>query len=363
MSRKHHPGRVLNPIRRRIFRTRITRGEHVVSAALIVVVILAAGWVLAQRDRFDPSERDISLEALEAGSIAELPYHAPLARWSEPGAAGPAASSPDLGAFSPSLLEGGWRLGGRIERYDAANLFEKINGQAEQYLKFDFRELSWITLEDDRRSLTLEVYDLGEFRNALGVFASQRGPEQAVERRGPVHFYRTSVGAIGVCGPRFFKVTGSEADDTVRSKSEQLLDVLAGLPRDDGGAAAPFTVLSERLALPFESIAYVNENALQYDFLRDVWFGTLDGASGTRAFLHRAASVQAASDLFARLVREQELEHARVDARSNRVVLRHEYLGSFFAVAHRDGWLFGVDGAPDRQSAERTLERLEGGLL
>lgn len=362
MSRKHHPDRVFNPIRRRIFRTRITRAEHLASAALIVAVALAAGWALAQRDNFDPSERDVSLAALEAGSIAELPYRAPLVRWREPGTAGPAAPEADLGPFSPALLEGGWRLDGRIERYDAANLFEKINGQAEQYLKFGFRELSWMTLEDERRSLTIELYDLGEFRNALGVFASQRDPDQGVERSGPVFFYRTSVGAIGVCGPRFFKITGSASDEAVRAKSEQLVGVLAGLPREDGGGEAPFAVLAERLELPFESIAYVNENALQFAFLREVWFGTLDGATGARVFLHRAGDGAAATELFARLVREQELEYARVEARSDRVLLRHEYMGSFFAVAHRDGWLFGVDGAPDREFADRTLERLDGGL-
>ena len=361
MSRKYHPDRVFNPIRRRIFRTRITRAEHLASAALIVVVALAAGWALAQRDNFDPSERDVSLAALEAGSIAELPYRAPLVRWREPGAAAPAEGA-DLAPFSPALLDGGWRVDGRIERYDAANLFEKINGQAEQYLKFGFRELSWITLEDERRSLTVELYDLGEFRNALGVFAAQRDPDQAVERSGLVYFYRTAVGAIGVCGPRFFKITGSASDEAVRAKSEQLLSVLAALPRQEGGGEAPFAVLAERLELPFESIAYVNENALQYAFLREFWFGTLKGGNGARAFLHRAGDAATAAELFARLMREQELEYARVDAGSDRVLLRHEYLGSFFAVAHRDGWLFGVDGAPDRDFAERTLARLDGGL-
>ena len=88
--------------------------------------------------------------------------------------------------------------------YAIANLYEKINGQAEQYLKYGFRELSWITLEDDQRSMTIELYDQGEFRNSLGVFASQRDPEQPVQSSGPVHFYRTSIGAIGVCGSRVF---------------------------------------------------------------------------------------------------------------------------------------------------------------
>ncbi|UCF69036.1 MAG: hypothetical protein JSV80_07070 [Acidobacteriota bacterium] len=358
MSRKYHPDRVLNPIRRRIFRTHITRTENFVAAGLVLVIVLAGAWVLAQRDNYDPGERDISIEALREGSIAQLPYEAPLVRWREPGSVAGAAG-PDLGPFSSSLLAGGWQLEGRIESYDASNLYEKINGQAEQYLKFGFEQLHWANLEQNGVLMTLELYDQSEFRNALGVFASQRDATQSVANRGPLYFYRTSVGAIGLAGARFFKITGSESSEVVSGKTDQLLDVLGELPRDAAGSDAPFNVLADGLGLPFEDISYEKENALQYDFFGDVWFGMTGEHRATRVFIHRAETPDEVSNLFDQLVAEQEYEYTPVEKSEARALMKHEFLDTFFAVARRDDWLYGLDGAPDQATAVRTMTRLE----
>jgi hypothetical protein len=363
VSKKYHRDRVLNPIRRRIFRSRITRTENVVAAALVVVIVLAGAWVLAQHDNFDPADRDISIEALRQGSIAQLPYEAPFKSWREPGAEGPAPAL-DLGPFPATLLAGGWQVDGRVETYDPSNLYEKINGQAEQYLSFGFRELDYVTLEKEGRYLTLEMYDQAEFKNALGVFASQRDPDRDVERRGAAHYYPTSVGAIGLTGPRFFKITGSEAHDSIGSKSDQLLGMLGEMPGDTAGSDAAFSILADRLDLPFERISFVKQNALQYDFLGETWFGALgEGPDDAQVFLHRVPEGSSAAELFARLVEEQSFEFTPVESTGDRAMMRHEFLGTFFAAAHRGDWLYGVDGAPDAAAAGQMLQRLGEELL
>lgn len=398
MSGKYDPNRVTNPIRRRIFRTRITRTENLVSAVLILAVIGAAAWVFAQRDRYDPGERDITIDALRAGSIKEVAYRAPLARWQEggpaaggagaygaaspgvigvsiagTGLAGPGAvPGPDLGIFPPALLGGGWLPDGRVETYEPDNLYEKINGQAEQYLRFDFRRLHYLTLARDAANLTVELYDQGEFRNALGVFASQRDPARTLTESGPLSYYRTSVGAIGLVDRYFFKITASEASPAVREQTDRILAALPRLVAGPGtepgagpgaGAAAksaePFAILAKGLGVPRESIAYAKENALQFEFFRDVWFGEPKGAAGTRVFLHHAADDAAAAAIEQQLVAEQRQEHEPVDSADGVIVMKHQFLGTYFGLARRGGWLFGADGAPDAASLRALLARVE----
>ncbi len=365
MSSRYGPGRVFNPIRRRIFRTRVTRAENLVSAGLLLALVAVAIWVVRQRERYDPAERDVTLQALGQGSIKEVAYRAPLVRWRESGTglagAGPAAA-PDLGIFPPDLVGEGWQLDGRVETYDPATLYEKINGQAEQYLKFGFRQLHFVTLARGPSFLNVELYDQGEFRNALGVFASQRDPGREVTRQGPVSFYRTSVGAIGIADRFFFKLTASEASDDVRRKTDEILALLPRIAAGGGDASTPFAILTERLGVPFEGVAYAKENALQYDFLDDVWFGEPARGGGARVFLHRAPDAATAEQLFGRLVEEQKNENEIVEARGDRTLMRHEFLGNYFGVERREGWLFGVEGAPDPKVLEALLTRLEESL-
>jgi hypothetical protein len=359
LSRKYSPDRVLNPLPRRIFRTRISGFEIASTAGLVLLLVLAGIWIGAQRDNFDPGERDISLEALTAGSIEELPYHAPVVRWREPGEAAASSAAPSLGIFPSDLLEDGWRLDGRVETYDADNLYEKINGQAEQYLSFGFEKLHYITLTRDGLFVTIELYDQSQFRNTLGVFASQRDPSQQVMRRGPIYFYPTAVGAIGLMDNLFFKITASSSNEAVAEKTDAVIDALATLPREPDAADPAFTVLAERMDLPFENIAFEKENALQYDFLREVWFGTLEDPQDARVFLHRAASSDEADTLFRQLVEEQKFEYEPVADEADRAVMRHEFLGTWFTTARREGWLYGVQGAPDEATAVRLLASLE----
>ncbi|MDH3284630.1 MAG: hypothetical protein OEQ13_07810 [Acidobacteriota bacterium] len=359
MPSKYAPDHVLNPIRRRIFRRSITRAEMASSGVLVAALFLAGLWILVQRDNFDPGERDVSYEALVAGSIEELPYRAQLVRWREPGSADAGASGPDLGVFPVGLLDGGWELDGRVETYDESNLYEKINGQAEQYLKFDFRKLHYVTLAREDTYLTLELYDQARFRNTLGVFAAQRDPEQKVETRGPLVFYRTAIGAIGLLGNYFFKITASAPGEPVAAKTESLLSALAELETAGDASDEGFSILADGLRLPFSSISFAKENALQFDFLREVWFATVGGADGARVFLHRADSEEAARELYGQLVAEQKYEHALVDGGDSRSVMKHEFLGTWFAVARRGSWLYGVDGGASSQDAGALLSSLE----
>jgi hypothetical protein len=62
------------------------------------------------------------------------------------------------------------------------SLFEYIDGAAESYLSYDFRELLVVDLEKKgtEATLTLEIYDMGSPVNAFGILA-----RSATRRTGP----------------------------------------------------------------------------------------------------------------------------------------------------------------------------------
>lgn len=370
---RYDRNRVLNPLSRRIYRKRIPRAETVAGAAILVLLAGTGLWVYTTADAFDPAERDLSTEALQAAIVEDNLYRAPLKIWTEPGRSGAmaagftgampggAAPGPDLGLFPREILDGGWTLDGRVEIYDKDTLFQKIDGAAEQYLAFGFRRLYYVTLAKDGAFVTLEVYDQGDFPGTLGVFAAQREATRALERQGPAYFYRTGVGAIGIAGNHYFKIVGSAETPAVRAKTDALLPLMVKLPGDARPAGLrPFRALSDGLGLPFEAIAFEKSNVFEYEFMHDIWFGSAARDTGdARWFLHEAKDEAAAKEMLGRLDGEQRYEYDAVVQGEASTIYRHKTRGSFFAAARRGALVYGVDGAADRRTAETMLSRLE----
>jgi hypothetical protein len=79
--------------------------------------------------------------------------------------------------FFPQIQ--GWKLSGAIERYKPEMLFEYIDGAAELYLSYDFKELVVAQFQDasGASSLTAEIYDMGTNLSAFGIYSAERTPD------------------------------------------------------------------------------------------------------------------------------------------------------------------------------------------
>lgn len=348
--------KLFNPLKRKLLRKRISTVETIFGAAFIFVLLLVAALVLAQSDDYDPADRDISPEQLQDGRAAGPLYKSPMKLWSESGGG---ERPPDLGSLPPAILDGGWRLDGRVESYDPSNLYEKINGAAELYLAYGFERLEYLTIARGDHAITLELYDQGKFRNSLGLFAGQRRPEQAVRELGAISYYATPVGAIGRYGEYYFKIAGNGEADAVLAKAEELLGSMAELPADSLTAPAPYALMTEKLGAAPADLEYRRDNVFQYEFANRFWFAPIEGAGAARYFIHESSDPATAEALYRQLLEEQKWEHAVAEQEENRVILVHEYLKTFFALGRRGKFLVGVEGAADGEIARRYLGRLE----
>lgn len=79
-----------------------------------------------------------------------------------------------------SDLIDGWRMVGTPMFYDEDNLFEYIDGKAEEYRAYDFYMLvsaQYGLRGSEDESVTVDVYDMAADANAFGIYSAQRYPE------------------------------------------------------------------------------------------------------------------------------------------------------------------------------------------
>lgn len=90
----------------------------------------------------------------------------------------------DLAGFLPDNLEG-WAVAGKDSIYNRKNLYDYIDGGAELYLSYGFKELiSRIYTAPGQPDILLDLFDMGTSQNAYGVFSHSRETEDSTFGQG-----------------------------------------------------------------------------------------------------------------------------------------------------------------------------------
>ncbi|HMK44115.1 MAG TPA: DUF6599 family protein [Dissulfurispiraceae bacterium] len=79
----------------------------------------------------------------------------------------------------PAACPDGWKLEPPASTYSKDNLFDYINGEAELYFPFGFRQLLTGRYSDGRRELVVDVYEMGSPLDAFGIYANYRRRDDA----------------------------------------------------------------------------------------------------------------------------------------------------------------------------------------
>src|SRR5688572_28955834 len=304
VRRKRPPPKdqVFNPLGRKVLRKGISTREAIFGALFLVLLVATGVWIAAQRDRFDPQERDVGFQTLVDSSVEDKLYQAPLKRWqeSDTGAGGPGPAV-DTGVFPAEILGDGWQIDGRVESFDPNNVYEKINGAAEEYLRFGFQHLDYVTLVRGQDLITIELYDQGNFQNALGVYSEQKDASQAVENLGKIELYPTPAGVIGRYDRYYFKISGNSGNEAILTKARAVATLLERLPTAAASEPLALRVFKARLGIASDAMEYAKTDAFQFDFASDFWFARLPDSAEARYFVHEATSAVTADRKSTRL--------------------------------------------------------------
>ena len=365
-KKKKKKDKVFNDRPRKIFRKIIPNGEVVFGVFFIGFVLLMGIWFALRRDDFDPGERDVAIEVLIAQSVEDHLYEPPLLRWVDPAlvrTGGPVMQ--DLGPFPASIVGNGWETDGRLQEFDSTNLYEKINGQETQYKAYGFQYMHFLSISNPSEGLdvSIELYDMGTFQNALGIFAAQRSEGSQVESRENVFYYLTEVGVLGIVDQYYFKMTGNESHAVLREHALRFITDIPALSTGAGETPVSFMVLSQGMQLDFQDILYVKEDVFQYDFAKDFWFGNAGTDSPVKYFIHESEDPESAKTLFDQILEEHLYEFSLVEREDTDVFLKHEFLKSFATLNHSGKWVYGLEGAPTEELARHTLSAFQEILL
>jgi hypothetical protein len=330
-------------------------------------------WFFKQKDHYNADDRDIKMDVLIADQVESHLWEPPLMRWQEPGtmnatlaSAGGTAAAPavNIGVYPPTTLSDGWTLVTPLQKFDNTNLYEKIDGGEDQFKQFGYQFLYYIVigLPAEKLEVNVELYDMGNFKNALGIYAARRDAGTKIETHGSVYFHPTEVGVTGVVDKFYFTFAGDSANPKIMDHALKVLDDLAKAQPGGGTMPKAFGVLTN-LGVDFSSIDYVPEDVFQYAFAKDFWFGKKDPKGNEQYFVHQAASADEAAKLLGQFLEELKWDYKVVSKEGQKVVLQHSVLKTFFSIEQRDAFVFGVDHAPDTDEASKSLEALAAKLF
>jgi hypothetical protein len=163
----------------------------------------------------------------------------------------------------------GWSFSEAPRTYLPASLFEYIDGAAENYLSYAFKQLVVGNYKNEKSSaaLTVEVYDMGNDENAFGIYSSERYPESHFLPVGNQGYWEE--GTLNfIVGSEYVKILcfdcGSSGEATMRifaGEVEKRVHPRGSLPRA--------LELFPRAGLIANSEKFVRLNVLGFGFLHD----------------------------------------------------------------------------------------------
>ena len=364
----------MNPRPFRVCRKSYSVAEAKVGAAVLLGLALVAGWVAWRGAHPDP-ELFADPAAMAAGSVAiaetegrRAPDGPSPAGASRPNtrATGPSATAPatttavDRGALPALLGTPGWSERA-VSRFDAENLYVKIDGRADFFLSRGFRSLTFVTLEGPAgAAVDIELYDLGSAENALGTFGAEKPPETNAESGGGTSRYVARNALFLARGSSYVRAIGSDESPAVLAQLERLRKAFdAGI----GAGEKPWTValFGDALGLPPDRLQYAAENAFSFGFAKNVTSGTLDDGE-TELFVLPAGDASKAKALSAKF-EEGFLSYGEKVEAAGTSWVKDRYLSAFSRTVAAATMVVGVRGAQDIAKGAEALARLERAVL
>ena len=202
------------------------------------------------------------------------------------------AQSQDLAKLFPDVA--GWRKKGAVETFSAENLYKYIDGAAENFLNYDFKQLAVQNYANDQgQALSAEIYFYGTAENAFGIYSSEKPIAGNYLELGSQGYAEAGILNF-ICSACYVKLSGFGLGGNGQ-------EVLEALGRAIAGAIGNKTALPKLLqAFPGpgkipNSERFILNNFMGHDFLHVVYVADyLVHGQNFQLFIIRAANEAAA---------------------------------------------------------------------
>lgn len=176
-------------------------------------------------------------------------------------------SSPPLKSLLPELNY--WKITEQPAFYLPENLFEYINGAAEIYLAYDFKELAVAQYgqEESEVSVGVEIYEMSNATNAFGIYSVERFPDNNFIPIGVQGYVEEGTLNL-LIGQYYVKLLCFEGGE----QSEEYLRLFAKAIIEKSQGKTDFPVLIKHFPMKGmipNSEKFMLKNVMGYSFLHD----------------------------------------------------------------------------------------------
>jgi hypothetical protein len=250
------------------------------------------------------------------------------------------AQSPEPAALFPEMAE--WQKSGKVETYAPENLYEHIDGAAENFLSYDFRQLAVQTYTNQRKqTLNAEIYFHGMPENAFGIYGSEKplaGDYLAIGSQG----YAEEGVLNFISGAFYVKLNGFDLGPDGKA-------ILTSLAEKIAHAIGGENVLPEMLkAFPADgkipnSERFFLNNFLGHEFLHSAYTADYDSKEGKfQLFIMQAGDEAEARAMLQRYAALEKGKPAR-DIRPGELTIEDPYNGPI-RLSWRGTRIWGING-------------------
>ena len=268
------------------------------------------------------------------------------------------AGDPALLALVPKI--DGWTATEKPRTFFPDTLYEYIDGAAESYIGYDFRELAVAEFAQggSQATLTLEIYDMGGALNAFGIYSAERFPDNRAVDVG-THGYIEGEVLNFVAGTVYVKLLCFNGGDATASILETFARKVASGAGPKGSLPALFSVFPKDGLVP-NSEKYIRRNVMGFDFLSNGYMVAYkDGGAEFEGFIIEPDPSPEAAAPLKRLLDFFAGEGQVVEALPSGHHLRNKY-GQNMYIGIAGNRLYGISRVPDGSGAKGAarFERL-----
>jgi len=249
------------------------------------------------------------------------------------------------------LTIAGWSPEGEPSTYDAAGLWELINGAADVFLSYGFETVTVQKFSAGNVTASIAVYDMGRPLNAFGIYRTEAPADESALPVGTEAVVSPPYQCLLLKDRYYVKVEAYEGDID-QATGESLVAAIADALPGNSGLPPEFAVLpADRMVAG--SAQYTREALFGLAELNESVHGayTDDGGSEYQAFVLLQTDEITADDTWQKLAsRWQE-----IDLGGEPVLFREVPYSGLVGVIRSNG---GIIGVADSTDEEQLLDRL-----
>ncbi len=234
-----------------------------------------------------------------------------------------------LMALIPQVKE--WKPSEALHSFFPDTLFEYIDGAAESYLSYDFKELLVVQLgrTGTEATMTVEIYDMGLPLNAFGIFSAERYPENRPVPVGDLG-YIDGEALNFVAGRYYMKLLSYNLKERAEALLTEYARKIAAAIPEKGGLPTIFRVFPREDMVP-RSEKFIEKNVLGFEFLRRGYLATykVEGQE-MDAVIVEAGSEQEAEGMLADLLGFYTKDNASAEKTASGIHLKNRYSQHLF---------------------------------